>query len=53
MKYILISLVFLFYMFIVIIKIRKREIDRLRCFLNSISYMDLKSTLVKDKEEDR
>lgn len=53
MKYILLAIVFIFYMVFVIIKTNKKEIDRLRCFLNSMSYMDLKSTLVKDREEDR
>ncbi|WP_352417789.1 hypothetical protein [Proteiniborus sp.] len=53
MLYVLFTLLILFYMFFVIIKIRKRKIDELRRFLNDINYADLKTVLIRDNEKDR
>lgn len=53
MLYLIIALLIIFYMFFVVIKIRKRKIDELVKFLNQVNYSELKSELINCKEKDR
>lgn len=53
MLYVLFALLILFYMFFVVIKIRKKKIDELMRFLNSVSYADFKTGLIEGNKKDR
>ena len=53
MLYVLLAPIILFYMFFAVIQIRKNKINKLRRFLNCISYMDLKATLIHGIEKGR
>ncbi len=53
MIYVLFALLILFYMFFIIIKIRKSKIDELIRFLNNVNYSDLKAGLIEGSEKDR
>ncbi|SCG82485.1 hypothetical protein DW1_0877 [Proteiniborus sp. DW1] len=53
MLHLILAILVIFYMFFVVIKIRKKKIDELTRFLNNVNYSELKSKLIKSNEKDR